>query len=263
MPKVKMAKPELSPARHRLADLQRQRADALAAIATENANSNRLERFHAAVEPARAELAAFDAQNAVAMSNWSRGLVTGLPKPDSAHRAELASDLADAEQASAAAKIAQEQFQAAAERAGRPLQRLDLEIRKQAKIVAIEEATKLLPEITEAIATAETLRNRLEAARAEVMSGVEWGSTEFSEVGAALHSFENARGLAQARPIQTTDFAADWRKFTAALTQAAEISFEEAGAFELPSTPFSPSAPDLATAAMLAAAAFPSNGIQR
>ena len=254
--------PELSPARQRLADRQRERADKLAAIAVESANSNRLDRVVARVEPARVALADFDASAADAYARWAKGLITGLPQSASARRPELVAELADAEQASAAAKIAQAQFQAAAERAGQPLQRLNLEIRKLAKIVAIEEASKLMPAITEAIATAENLRHRLEAARVEVMSGVEWGSTEFSEVGGALHSFDQARGIACARPASTAD-ATSWRRFTSALERDASISFSDSQAVAVPVTPSIPTAADPATAAMLAAASFQSNGIVR
>jgi hypothetical protein len=166
------AAPELTPARRRLADLQRQRAETLAAVQNEIGNANRLERFHAAVAPARVALDAFDSQQAVGMANFARGLVTGLPKSDSGRRAELASALADAELASASATAAQAEFQANAQLAKQPLPRLDLEIRKAAKVVAVEEAATLLPAITEAIATAETLHSRLEAARAEAMSEI-------------------------------------------------------------------------------------------
>ena len=256
------AAPELTPARRRLADLQRQRAETLAAVQNEIGNANRLERFHAAVAPARVALDAFDSQQAVGMANFARGLVTGLPRPNSGRRAELASALADAELASASATLAQEQFRAAAQLAKQPLPRLDLEIRKAAKVVAVTEAAKLLPAITAAIATAETLHSRLAAARVEAMSGIDFGSTDFGEVHAAISAFDEARGLAEARP-QMTDFAADWRKFTAALEQSAEIDFDAAQATVVPPVPFSPHTADVATAAMLAAASFPTRGIQR
>jgi hypothetical protein len=128
--------------------------------------------------------------------------------------------------------------------------------------VAIEEATALLPEIKAAIAAAESLRHRLDAARAEVMSGFEFGSNTYAEAAAALVAFDEAREIAQARPAATAD-SASWRKFTAALTQDAKISFEDARAVELPPTPFSPSAADPATAAMLAAASFATTSITR
>jgi hypothetical protein len=257
------AAPTQSPARIKLADLQRQRLDALAAVSTESANANRLASVHDAVAPARAELDAFDAQSAVAWANWSRGNINGRPKSDSARRAELASDLADAEIASAAAAVAQAQFQANAERAGQPIPRLDLEIRKAAKVVAIEEATKLLPQIAEAIAVAESLHSRLAAARAEAMSGIEWGSTDYAEVNAAVSAFDKDRGLAEAKPKMTERFATDWRRFTAALEQDAHIDFEGAKEMALPPTPINPSAPDPVTAAMLAASSFQTRSIVR
>jgi hypothetical protein len=257
------AAPPLSPARIRLADLQRQRLDALAAVSTESANANRLDRVHAAIEPARAALAQFDAEHAAAMSRWAKHLVTGRPQAASARRAELAAELADAELSSAAAKVAQAGFQANAERAGQPIPRLDLEIRKAAKVVAIEEAAKLLPQIAEAIATAENLHSRLEAARAEAMSGIAWGSADFAEVHASVAAFDQARGVAEARPRITEPFATDWRRFTAALQQDAHIDFEGAKEMALPPTPFKPTSADPATAAMLAAASFPTQSIVR
>jgi hypothetical protein len=221
------AAPPLSPARIRLADLQRQRLDALSGVAAETENANRLNVIHDGVEPARSALAACDSERAAAMSRWAKNLINGRPTTNSAQRETLARALADAEQASNAARVAKSEFQANAERARQPLQRMDLEIRKQAKIVALEEAAKLLPAIAEAIATAESLHSRLEAARAEAMSGIEWGATGYGEVNAAVVAFDQARGLAEAKP-QPTDLATDWRKFTAALEQSAGIDFEGA-----------------------------------
>jgi hypothetical protein len=251
-----------SPNRERLAARIAERVNALALITAESANANRLSVIHDAIEPARRALEEFDAGQASAYARWAKGGINGRPKVASAIRAELVSALADAEQSSAAAKAAQDQFQAAAVHASAPLPGLDLEIRKQAKIVAIEEAAKLLPAIKEAITTAENLHGRLEAARAEAMAGIAWGSVEYGEVNAAVNRFDQARGLAEAKPKMTAD-PASWRRFTAALERDAGIDFESAQAMAIPTSPFVPAAADAATAAMLAAAAYPSNGIQR
>jgi hypothetical protein len=253
---------ELSPARVKLADLQRQLADTMAKATAEADNANRLSVIHDAVEPARVALVAYDAEHAEAYARWAKGLATGRPKVVSAIRAELVRALADAELASDAAKAAQAGFQSAAERASAPLPRLEIAIREAVKLVALEEATKLLPAITEAIATAETLRHRLDDARAEIMTGFEYGANNYPEAGAALAAFDDACFVAQARPAPTAD-PASWRKFTAALERDASVSFEDADAFELPPMPFSASAADTATAAMLAAASFATTSITR
>jgi hypothetical protein len=253
---------ELSPARAKLAGLQRQLADAVAKVTAEADNANRLSVIHDDVEPARSALAAYDADQGAAYARWAKGLATGRPKVVSAIRAELARALADAEQSSAAALIAQGEFQAAAERASAPLAGLNMAIREAVKLVALEEATKLLPAIAEAIATAEGLRHRLDDARAEVMADFEYGANNYPEAGAALAVFDDARFVAQARPAPTAD-PGSWRRFSAALARDAAVSFEDADAFELPPMPFSASAADTATAAMLAAASFATTSITR
>jgi hypothetical protein len=252
----------LSPNRERLHELQRQIQDTMAAVKAESDNANRLSVVHDAVAPARSALAAYDSALAESMSRWARGLVTGRPTTASAQRETLVRALADAEHASDAARFAQAGFQAAAERASAPLPKLAMAIREAAKLVVVEEATSLLSEIKEAIATAESLRLRIEAARAEIMTGFEFGANNFPEANAALAEFDEARSVAQARPATTAD-SASWRRFTAALERDAAISFEDAQDMAVPVTPSIPTAADPATAAMLAAASFQSRGIQR
>jgi hypothetical protein len=251
---------ELSPARQYLADLQSHRADKLADVTAETTAANRLNGIHEAIEPARAALADFDAAAALAYASWARGNVTGRPKPttSSSQRDALDRALADAKQSSDAAKVAQAEFQANAEAASGALRGLDKQILAASKLVAAEVATKLLQPMAEATATAETFRHRLDAARAEIAAGIEWGSTEFNEVGAALHNFDNARGLAQARPVLMTEpFATEWCKFSTALAQDAEIDFDDAQKMAAAPLTTNPLAIDPATAAMLAVAAFP------
>jgi hypothetical protein len=255
---------ELTDARQRLADLQKQDAAIRASVQVETDNHNRLDTIHAAVDPAKAELAAHDAQNAVGMAEYARGNVTGLPKSDAKRRAELAADLADAEQSSVAAKVAQAAFQAAIERLSAPLARMRIAIREAAKVVACEEATKLLPQIAAAIATADSLRLQLDAARETVLSGFEFGSSDYSKAGAALHDFDNARGIAEGRPMSdASTYIKDWRRFAAALERDASISFEDAGTVELPYPTFNPTALDPVMAAAAAAASFDSQSIIR
>jgi hypothetical protein len=253
---------EMTPARRHLAERISERADKIAAVTTEIDNANRLSVIHDGVGPARSELVAYDTEHAAAMSRWAKGLINGRPTTNSAQRDVLARAVADAEQSSAAATVAQAGFQSAAERASAPLARIENEIREAAKLVALEEATSLLPAIAEAIATAERLRHRLDDARAEIMSGFEYGANTYPQAAAALAEFDAARGVAQARPIQTAD-AVSWRKFSAALERDASISFSDAQAKEIAPLPSISTAADVATAAMLAAASFPSTGIVR
>jgi hypothetical protein len=246
-----------TPNRDRLADLQKQDSEVRATITADSANANRLNVIHEAVEPARAALATYDADHAAAMANWARGLVTGRPKADANHRETLARALADAEQNSNAAKAAQAGFQASVEQANAPLARLKLAIREAAKVVAIEEASEMLPKITDAIAKADDLHRQLDAAREAILSGLEFGSTDFNEARQALQGFDVDRNIAEARPMTSDNHGEGWRRFLAALEKSASIDFEGAQTMALQPTPFNPTALDPATAAMLAAASFP------
>jgi hypothetical protein len=109
-----------------------------------------------------------------------------------------------------------------------------------------------------------SLRRQLDAARGAIVAGFEFGSADYSEAGAALHEFDNARGVAEGRPMPGNDsYAADWRQFTAALERDASIAFEDAGAVELLPLQFNPTAVDPATAGAFAAASFESQSIIR
>jgi hypothetical protein len=198
------AAPELSPARQRLLDFQRQRADTMAKVDAENALANRLDRIHAAVEPARAELAAFDAQQGIAYANWSRGLVNGSPLPHSngARRKELADAIIDAEAASAAATVAQEQFRTRAVAEAAPLAPLQVEIREVERLIILEDAALLLPKVKEAIAVAHSLHRQIVAARSAVMLDADL--SQFRELGAALAKFDDAQAIAEAVPRDET-----------------------------------------------------------
>jgi len=243
--------------RERLADLLLQDSAIRASIADDSANANRLNVVHEAVAPAQAALAEYDAAAALSYANWARGLVTGRPTSDAARREALVRALGDAEQSSASAKAAQAGFQAAVEHASAPLGRLAIAIREAAKVVAIEEAFAILPKIADAIAEADDLRQQLDAAREAVMAGVAFGSSDSSEAVAAVVRFDNARSVAESRPMTSDTHAEGWRRFTAALERDASIDFEGAQAIAAPPTPFNPTSVDPITAAMQAAAAFP------
>jgi hypothetical protein len=255
--------PDFSPARQRLDAALRQKADALAFIRTQSDHSNRLAAIHEAVAPARDALSKFDADHASAMARWGEGLINGRPTSSAAHRDVLARALADAELDSDAAKVAQESFQAAIERMSAPLARLEIDISEAAKLVAVEQATSLLPAITAAIANADGLRRTLDAAREAVMAGFSFGSSEYNDAGRALHEFDLARGVAEARPMQGKDHALEWSRFTAALERDSSISFEDAAKLDIAPAPNRPNAPDPVMAAAAAVMSFPTNSVQR
>jgi hypothetical protein len=248
---------ELSTARAKLDDLQRQAATIRAAVTADSANSNRLSVVREAVAPAQAALATYDAEHASAMANWARGLVTGRPKADAGRRAELVTAVADAEHNSAAAKAAQNEFQADIERASAPLGRLAIAIREAAKVVAIEEATKQLPAIASAVATFADLHARIDAALGEVMGDIGFGSVEYPEAQRALAAFVTARNNAEALPMIKDTHREGWRRFTAALERDASIDFESAQAMAAQPSPITSTSVDPITAAALAAASFP------
>jgi adenylosuccinate synthase len=114
----------LSENRQALAELIADRDAMMDAAQAETESSAKLGTIHNAVGPARAALAAFDAEQALGLSNWAKGLTTSRPKSDAARRAELAAELADAELASAAAKAAQDACQSAVERLSHPLSQI-------------------------------------------------------------------------------------------------------------------------------------------
>jgi hypothetical protein len=227
----------------------------------ETASSARLGSIHDDVAPARDALAEFDHQHAIGLANWSRGLVTGKPVADAARRAKLAAAVADAELASAAATSGQDECQRNAERISKSLGRMETEILELAQAVAVEEATKLLPAITAAIAHAEALRLQLDAARAEISKGVgDFGRA--TSVGPALHEFDNARRAAESRPFELVinPNAIRWQKFVAGLTQDAGVDFEGAQELSVTLAPVHTREIDPVSAAARAAESFPTRG---
>jgi hypothetical protein len=255
---------ELSPNRVALAALIADRDAARDAAKAEVERSGKLATVHAAVAPARAALSDFDHQTAVAMSNWARGNVTGLPKSDAARRATLVSDLADAELSSAAAKAAQSEIQASVERISAQLSQTNAKVREMAKVVAIAEASeRLLPQIALAIATAEDLRRQLEAARAEAIEGDAYGRTTL--VTPAITAFDIARSAAESRPFEppVNPHAAGWRKFVVGLTQDATIDFGTAQQMDVAPVIVHSQTIDPVSAAARAVESFSSTGFQR
>jgi hypothetical protein len=193
--------PELSPAHHRLADLQRQLDEAQSRVDQQHALAARLDAVHAAVGPARAELAAHDAQDAIGMANWARGLVNSKSTSDASQREMLARVLADAEQSSAAAAVAQQKFHEQAVAESAPMPRLRIEIDEARRLVLLDDATAIFSPIADAIATAVRLHNDLDAARNAAMTGIEFGAGRYTDLYAALGKFDAARERAEARPV--------------------------------------------------------------
>jgi hypothetical protein len=259
----KDAEPVLTPNRVALAALIADRDSLMEAAKAESESSAKLGTIHDAVGPARAALAAFDAQQALGFSNWAKGLTTGRPKSDAARRAELAAELADAELASAAAKGAQDACQAAVERLSQPLTQTNAKVREMARVIAIETASSLLPQIASAIANAEDLRHQLEAVRAEVIAGAEYGLTTL--VTPALADFDIARAAAESRPFSppVNPHAIGWQKFIGALTQDASVDFAGAQQMDVAPVIVHTTSVDPVSAAAAAVESFSSTGFQR
>jgi hypothetical protein len=254
----------LSENRQALAALIADRDAMMLAANAEVERSAKLATVHDAVEPARAALLGFDAQTAIAMSNWAAGNFTSLPKSDSARRAELAAELADAELSSGAAKAAQDSCQAAVERISAQLNQINAKVRELAKVIAIEEASELLlPQIASAIASAESLRYQLEAARAEAIDGDEYGRTTL--VTPALAAFDNARLAAESRPFEpaVNPFKLGWRKYVAALTEDASVDFDGAQQMDVAPVIVHSQPTDPVSAAAAAVESFQSTGFIR
>jgi hypothetical protein len=223
----------LSPNRQRLAALQSDLASVDSAVAAELAKAANLDPIHKAVAITGAALAAFDSEQAAAYSRWASSLVTGRPQSAGARRAELVAEVADAEQSSVAASAAQEGFRRASIQAAGPLQRLRAEIASATKLVMLEEAEKLLPQVRDAIAHAEDLHRQLLAASSVVRDGMD------SDISRAFETFDDALRNAEARPHDPgfNPHLAGWKKMQIALKADASISFAHAAALELPDSP--------------------------
>jgi hypothetical protein len=224
----------LSENRQALAAQIAERDIARDAAKAETERSAKLATVHDAVEPARAALLGFNAQAAIAMSNWAKGNATGLPKSDAARRAALAADLADAELSSAAAKAAQDECQANVERFSHTLTQISAKVSELAKVVAISEAAELLmPQIAAAIANAESLRRQLDAARSVAIEGLEYGMATL--VNPAVERFDNARRAAESRPFDppVNPYSDGWRKYVAGLSENASVDFESSQALDV------------------------------
>jgi hypothetical protein len=228
--------PELSSARAKLAALQSDLGAVESAVAAELAKAANLDIIHAAVPGARAALAEFDNAQAEGMARWASSQTTGRPTSAGAQRAELAAVLADVEQAATAATAAQESFRHAANRAAAPLQGLRAEIASAVKLVMLEDAEKLLPQVRDAIAHAEDLHRQLLAATSIVRDGMD------ADVSQAFGAFDNALREAEAKPHDPgfNPHLSAWRKLELALTQNAAITLEDAAALDLPGAPVLP-----------------------
>jgi hypothetical protein len=223
----------LSPLRQRLADLQADLASVESAVGAQYALAANLDFLHAAVPASKSVLFDFDNEQAAGMARWASSQTTGRPTSAGALRAELVAEVADAEQASAAATVAQEQFRHASIRAAAPLPRLRAEIASAAKMVLLEDAEKLLPQVRDAIANAEDLHRQILAATSVVRDGMD------SDASRAFGLFDNALREAEARPLDPgfNPHLAGWKKMQIALKADASISFADAAALELPAAP--------------------------
>jgi hypothetical protein len=234
MQKRKDASPiELTPTRQRLAALQSELAEVDSAVAAQLALAANLDFIHKAVAPARVALAKFDEDQAAGMARWASNQTTGRPTSAGAQRAELVAEIADAEAASTAATVAQEGFRRASIQAAAPLQRLRAEIASAAKLVMLEDAEKLLPQVRDAIAHAEDLHHQLLAATSVVRDGMD------SDISRAFGAFDDALRNAEAKPHDPgfNPHLAGWKKMQIALKADASISFADAAALELPDSP--------------------------
>jgi hypothetical protein len=189
---------DLSPNRQRLAERQGELASVESAVAAELAKAANLDIIHAAVAPARAALATFDAEQAAGMARWASSQTTGRPTSAGARRAELLADISGAEGDAVAATAAREGFATAAGRAAAPLQRLRAEIAEVERLIILEDAELLLPKVKGAIAEAWALHKRIDSLRSAAAAGAD--ISHATEIGRALSAFEAARSIAEARP---------------------------------------------------------------
>lgn len=251
----------LSPARQRLSALMAERDAATAEMADLQVRMDRLATIVAAVAPARERLVDFDAAHAAALSAWASGREPAQPRSDAKQRAKLADALATAELDAHAAELARAALAAEQDRVGHKVRDAYSEMTKLAKLILVEELHRLLPEVEASRAVADALQQRFDRARAEIIGGFAFGRGD-TEVLGALERFEKARHLAETSKAEPLDSSHDeWRKFTRALMQNAETSFEAAQEVELPPLPAQPAALDHATAQVRGIEAFHSTSV--
>jgi hypothetical protein len=199
--KLKSSIELLSPLRQRLQGVLARVAEIESRAAEQRANAAKLDVVRAAVEPARAELAAFDADQAAAMSRWAQGQINGRPSSSGARRAELVAAVADAAQDAAAAVIAQEQFMRAAAAEHAPAAPLRIETAEVERLIILEDAEPLLAKLKDAITAAHSLRKQVIAARGAAVNGADLA--QFRELAAASAQFANAQAVAESIPVDT------------------------------------------------------------
>lgn len=189
----------LSPLRQRFADRQRELASVEKAVADQLALAARLDPIVAAVGPAKAALATFDAEQSAGYARWASSLTTGRPTSAGARRAELVAEIEDAEQAASAATAAQDGFRHASIRAGAPLHGLRTEIAEVERLLILEDASELLAPIADAVATFWRLRKQALAARLAAVIGADL--SQFRELALASAKFADAQAVAEAVPV--------------------------------------------------------------
>ena len=256
----------LSKSRARLRDALDAKSAAQAGLDLAQARIDKLRAVATAVEPAQAALAAFDADQARQMAQWAVSTDgSEAPKADADSRATMVRALEDAETAARAATAAMAALNADATAAAKRVSDANAEARICAKIVMCEEAERLLPSMTKAIAHAEELRHRLDAARAAVFDGLDPSLDENRPVLVALASLNEARRIAESRPHDPEEnpFRADWLRFALALSGDATATFGDVGP-ALPRPPIAEARPyDQVAAQVAAIASFPTISVQR
>ena len=97
---------ELSPARQRLAELQKTKGAAVAKMTALQSQIGKLDEIIAAISPARAALDAADHEHKAALSRWAKGEDAAQPRTSRRRRASLVDALAQAELDASAAVAA-------------------------------------------------------------------------------------------------------------------------------------------------------------
>jgi chromosome segregation ATPase len=238
---------ELSPARQRLAELQKTKGAAVAKMTALQSQIGKLDEIIAAISPARAALDAADHEHKAALSRWAKGEDAAQPRTSRRRRASLVDALAQAELDASAAVAARAELSTTLVVYGKKVRADQVDAEKLAKVLVVEEMRKLLHEVISSRAVADALAQRFAGARAEILRGIGFGDTRFGEAQNALEKFERQLHEADA-PAKIEPNGDEWRRFTSALMSDATVSFEDAQETVLAPLPATQAALDSLTA---------------
>ncbi len=254
----------LTPARARLRDAIEAKGAAVDDMAVAQTRIDRLQSVIAAVESARAALAAFDSEHSVALATWARVTGSPLPQIDADKRAKLVGALDDATAQAGAASAAMAELQGEPRIAADKASAAHKETWIASRLVLLDEAQSTLAPLADAIAKVFAEKRKVDSARQAVLGELRSDDPAHREIFVGLGEFDRARHDAELIPHtpDTNEFHGEWRALAASLLASPEATIGDVPVAPLPAQSRI-EMPDPVVAAAQAAAAFDSTSIQR